>query len=86
MSWKLELNPNAKEYASNEIVVRDENGGWVADVGRREDDDAMKRAQLIAAAPDMLEALKLLLDHRGMMGSPSWAQAAKVLAKAEGKS
>lgn len=45
---------------------------------------AFDSANLIASAPELLEALQLLLDHRGMMGSPAWAVAEAAVKKATG--
>ncbi len=42
-------------------------------------------AMLFKNAPEMLKALKLLLDHRGMAGSSSWSIAKGIVDRMEAK-
>lgn len=82
------------------VSVEDGKGfRFIANCGNPKDDtlptnpDAEANAHLIAAAPDMYEALKELIDHmtmtKGAFARPTLADvkrmADKALAKAEGK-
>lgn len=54
--WKTE---HQQYEDGSHICVADQNGDWVADCGKSGDKDAERHAKLIAAAPDLLKALKL---------------------------
>jgi hypothetical protein len=57
-----------------------------ADVHPREADETRANARLIAAAPDLLEALKSLVeDTTRYIPSRLWDEARAAIAKAEGK-
>lgn len=58
----------------------------VAEIAQQEQSEAQANARLIAAAPDMLAALKAILDETGGMGGPfTAARAAIAKATGEGK-
>lgn len=81
-----EAGPNPKGICSNEYVVRPAgefpHGRWVADCGMG-DEESVANARLIAAAPEMLAALKEIVEaHRtdtidAFLISRIWALAAK---------
>ena len=51
-------------------------------------DEALANARLIAAAPDMLDALKAMRDDatiKAVCASPLWAQMVNAIEKAEGR-
>lgn len=55
------------------VYVRGEIGYWSAD-----EDENMANARLIAAAPDLLEALKIIMDNNcPLTGNPSRAELVK---------
>lgn len=80
--------PWTTEDCTDGIAI--ESGGkYIADVhyhiaGAMSAQETQANAALIAAAPEMLEVLEMLLAHRGMMGSDSWAVAEKMIKKAKG--
>jgi hypothetical protein len=85
--WTIECGKNY----SNEIVGKSKTGkDWVlarttaAKVGRDQDD---ANARLIAAAPDLLEALKILATQAESHGAEGvyWDKARAAIAKAEGR-
>ena len=63
--WEFGPNHSSTGLAG-QLVVRPAgefpHGEWVADVGSMYDDHREANASLIAAAPELLEALKLWLD------------------------
>jgi len=83
--WKIE---RGKNY-SNEILGKSKTGkDWViarttaAKVGRRADD---ANARLIAAAPDLLAALKEVMPYIVGDKNVPWRDAQASIAKAEGR-
>ncbi len=56
--WEQHKGEDGKTYAT----VRDATGQCVADCGSRTDEKAQANAQLIAAAPDLLEACEGLAE------------------------
>lgn len=74
----------------NRWIVRGNNHERIADMFE-EGDEADANANLIAAAPEMLEALKVFMDYNDQGGPLSfntdamWAQARAAIAKAEGR-
>jgi hypothetical protein len=85
--WTIECGKNY----SNEIVGKSKTGkDWVlarttaAKVGRDQDD---ANARLIAAAPDLLEALKTLATQAESHGAEGiyWDKARAAIDKAEGR-
>jgi hypothetical protein len=63
-----------------ELTVRDDDGLLVCSfIG---DDSDFANAHLIAAAPDLLSALKALVDDAGPEAGPEHGKAADVIAKA----
>lgn len=77
--WKVQ-KPDSQSYAHTITG----NGFWIADVahGAIKDDD-VANAHLIAAAPELLEALKKCLP-RMHPTHPEYENAVAVIAKAEG--
>jgi hypothetical protein len=63
--WEAGVNIKAEEHASNELVVRPKgefpHGAWIADCGRSNDKEQRANACLIAAAPEILSALKMAM-------------------------
>lgn len=75
--WESGLNP--KGGYSNGVVVRPAgefpHGLWIADCGCDADDERIANAKLIAAAPEMLLALKTVdqfLDHLSSQWEVCW--------------
>lgn len=70
--WTWDKNDTAATGATNSLVVRpageSPHGRWVADVGRLHDPEAEANARLIAAAPDLLKAVRGLLDVASAAG------------------
>jgi hypothetical protein len=65
------------------VVQRGHEGGFVVEGLSKERAEA--DARLIAAAPEMLEALKGLLDRFYAPACPEWDAVRAAIAKAEGK-
>lgn len=82
-----EAGPNPRGICSNEYVVRPAgefpHGAWVADCGMG-DDESIANAHLIAAAPEMLEALKSALGWM-VQDSDDYRRVVAVIAKAENR-
>jgi hypothetical protein len=61
--WEFGYNARADIHSSGCIVVRPAgdfpHGGWIADCGRAFDDTAMANARLIAAAPCLLDIVRM---------------------------
>jgi hypothetical protein len=87
--WESGRNP--KGISSNEIVVRPAGqfpyGEWIADCGSATDKRAIANARLIAAAPELLDALtQAVASHPfGRSEEPDWLVAAQAaIAKSRG--
>lgn len=79
--WKVEMLGKSYKVATDELLI--------ADVHGFNEVDRQANARLIAAAPDMYEALKLLLAESRKHGesledTPIESLAAAALSKAEG--
>lgn len=61
--WKVEPE-------DDRFVVGADNQSIYGALARRFDDEAMANAHLIAAAPELLEACKVLLAHAEWIGTP----------------
>jgi len=92
-----EMNNWKKEYQQypngTHCCVALENGDWIADCGLEGDNEAEANAHLIAAAPEMYEALSLWKDvffthaqHKPIKVkvNRAYKATAQALAKAEG--
>jgi len=84
--WESGRNPTGT--SSNEIVVRPAgqfpHGEWIADCGSATDKRAVANARLIAAAPELLDALTQAVASHGL-GRSDWLVAAQAaIAKATG--
>ena len=81
-----------KHWSHGDIrVIRDESGSRICHFdyltwsGRRPDDEVKANANLIAAAPDLLEACKAALNMvETDLGPPNWDILRAAIAKAEG--
>lgn len=87
--WESGLNQ--KGGYSNSVVVRPAgefpHGLWIADCGNDADGERIANARLIAAAPDMLDALKGILSNPGgRCSADQWQAGLRAIAKAEGRS
>jgi hypothetical protein len=79
--WRIGGIKNLKEGRGREIAADDARIGIVYGVT---DPDVIANARLIAAAPEMLEALKMVLQHGRIDDSESrMAQVAAAITKAE---
>ena len=86
--WEAGINPKWILGGSNFHVVRPKeefpHGLWVADCGRPGDDEAEANARLIAAAPDLLRALKDMVDFFDGYQGMKFIHCKEAIAKAEG--
>jgi len=90
--WQLvaaddyEIHSDAVPEAFPHHCKGDDLGRFVALIGNRADDFGRANARLIAAAPELLEALRELLDlHVAHHNSIEHAAARKAISKAEGR-
>lgn len=75
--WKIQRqNPSP---TTGEWMISGQKPGYLAEVRDCGSGDVMANASLIAAAPDLLEALQLVVDTTENGG---WPSAALVIAKA----
>jgi hypothetical protein len=59
MAWKQEIESQSAQPNSvktGQVIIRDESGEYICKVHH-------SRANLIASTPDLLEALRVLVDH-----------------------
>lgn len=67
------------------LHIRNQDGATLAHVGHEDFDTCAANARLIAAAPDLLAALQMMLDqHGGLEVSPTAKAARAAIAKATG--
>ena len=67
---------------SNEPIGTGYNGGHPQVASR---DEMLSNARLIAAAPELLDALRLVLAHDGALTGADWTAIRAAIAKAEGE-
>lgn len=67
---------------SNEPIGTDCSGGHPQVESR---DEMLANARLIAAAPELLDALRLVLAHDGALTGADWTAIRAAIAKAEGE-
>jgi hypothetical protein len=79
--WTIDVAYGGWSIRSKGIMLA-LSGGSISTWITPEDEDAAN-ARLIAAAPDLLEALKRVCSH-GYRTSPDWDNARAAIAKAEG--
>ena len=93
--WKIFWRTNDMDYTWPIVGIGEANGEGVVDCGFgvwRDGEEALANARLIAAAPDLLAALKGMLDHcalhsddRDGQAHDAWINAQAAIARAEGK-
>lgn len=78
---------NFKQIANHSCVCRKDDMGLIAITGPAEDLESQKMADLFAAAPEMLEALKELEKYYTLLGTTGafYERVVALIAKAEGK-
>ena len=80
--WTAEP-PSEREYRRCWSIWPTDASGHVAHITQSSRDES--NARLIAAAPELLDALRLVLAHDGALTGADWTAIRAAIAKAEGE-